>query len=216
MTYQHDPLQRADSIRLLLLSPREVYNLSCTLVEVRKSKRPPFEALSYSWGNATATESILVLDPSVSALSLSWEDTLKSSATMKISVTLSKALEALRLPGTFRYLWVDAICIDQANVEEKSEQVALMGDVYREAEAVIVWLGPQDDWVRHQTGLHARRRTFGNIKDLLRHMREEISDVLEREKFDHKSLSELFAPIERTHLFGTSWLVQNRFVTLDG
>jgi len=42
--------------------------------------------------------------------------------------------------GTFT-IWIDAICIDQANHEEKLSQVRLMGDIYSEAETVYVWLG---------------------------------------------------------------------------
>jgi hypothetical protein len=40
------------------------------------------------------------------------------------------------------FLWVDAICIHQADGEEKSQQVVNMLDVYRKAEHVHVWLGP--------------------------------------------------------------------------
>jgi hypothetical protein len=39
-------------------------------------------------------------------------------------------------------VWVDAICIDQDNFEEKGEQLALMGDIYRKAEYAVAWLGP--------------------------------------------------------------------------
>lgn len=39
------------------------------------------------------------------------------------------------------YLWIDAICIDQANTDEKTAQVALMPKIYSHARKVIVWLG---------------------------------------------------------------------------
>ncbi|KAK1757050.1 heterokaryon incompatibility protein-domain-containing protein [Echria macrotheca] len=39
------------------------------------------------------------------------------------------------------YLWVDAICINQASLPEKGEQVAMMADIYRSAEHVAIWLG---------------------------------------------------------------------------
>jgi hypothetical protein len=38
-------------------------------------------------------------------------------------------------------LWIDALCIDQSNIQERKYQVALMGRFYSEAEMVIAWLG---------------------------------------------------------------------------
>ena len=43
-----------------------------------------------------------------------------------------------------RYIWIDAICINQADLEERSQQVKLMGVVYRMAKRVLVWLGHED------------------------------------------------------------------------
>ena len=40
-----------------------------------------------------------------------------------------------------RRLWVDAICISQKDNDEKGPQVALMAQLYRNAESVLVWLG---------------------------------------------------------------------------
>jgi hypothetical protein len=44
--------------------------------------------------------------------------------------------------GCLAYLWVDALCIDQENVTERSHQVNLMGTIYKAAARVVVWLGP--------------------------------------------------------------------------
>jgi hypothetical protein len=43
-----------------------------------------------------------------------------------------------------RTIWVDAICIDQSNPDERSQQVQLMGQIYRNAQRVLVWLGHSD------------------------------------------------------------------------
>lgn len=42
------------------------------------------------------------------------------------------------------YLWIDAICINQATTLEKNHQVSMMGMIYSQAECVIVWLGNCD------------------------------------------------------------------------
>jgi hypothetical protein len=40
-----------------------------------------------------------------------------------------------------KYVWIDSICINQADLNERAQQVTLMGDIYRGAERVLVWLG---------------------------------------------------------------------------
>jgi hypothetical protein len=42
-----------------------------------------------------------------------------------------------------RVFWIDAICIDHTNLEERSKQVAFMADIYEEADTVLVWLGEE-------------------------------------------------------------------------
>ena len=44
-----------------------------------------------------------------------------------------------------RVLWIDAICIDQSNTEERNHQVSLMGKIYSQARKVVVWLGLPDN-----------------------------------------------------------------------
>ena len=47
-----------------------------------------------------------------------------------------------------RAIWADALCINQADAEDKTQQVAMMGDIYRGVGCVIVWLGPQGHRVK--------------------------------------------------------------------
>lgn len=58
-----------------------------------------------------------------------------------VSENLRSALRRLRLPDRDRSLWVDAICINQNNTAERSEQVSLMSQIYGNAGAVCVWAG---------------------------------------------------------------------------
>ncbi|KAK4183821.1 heterokaryon incompatibility protein-domain-containing protein [Podospora australis] len=41
-------------------------------------------------------------------------------------------------------IWIDAICINQADMEERVSQVQMMDEMYREASRVFAWLGPPD------------------------------------------------------------------------
>jgi hypothetical protein len=46
------------------------------------------------------------------------------------------------------WLWIDSICIDQSNTEEKNVQVGMMKDIYESAQTIISWLGHLDDDVK--------------------------------------------------------------------
>jgi hypothetical protein len=50
----------------------------------------------------------------------------------------------------WRYIWVDAICIDQKNVQERNEQVLIMDGVFSNASLVVAWLGLEDETVNWQ------------------------------------------------------------------
>lgn len=60
---------------------------------------------------------------------------------LEIQRNLHEALPYLRLTDRERILWIDAICIDQTNNDEKSKQTRLMKDIYKNASQVIIWLG---------------------------------------------------------------------------
>ena len=93
-----------------------------------------FEALSYAWGNTRETKTIYV------------DGVFKS-----VPRNLEEALRALRdLEETFSGMcyWVDSLCIDQENIEERNEQVKRMKEIYSQARAVIVWLGQEEEMDR--------------------------------------------------------------------
>lgn len=58
---------------------------------------------------------------------------------------LHAALLHLRYPDRTRTLWIDAICINQANITERGRQVGMMKDIYRSATRVVIWLGDERD-----------------------------------------------------------------------
>jgi hypothetical protein len=90
-----------------------------------------FAALSYTWGDPKITQPILV-----------------NGCEAQVTTNLAYALEVLRstcqFSGPFR-LWVDALCIDQANNEERGPQVASMQRLYATAWSVASFLGPEAD-----------------------------------------------------------------------
>lgn len=59
--------------------------------------------------------------------------------------TAYEFLRRLRRPDEVRMLWMDCICLDQSNLEERAEQVKMMHLIYRRARSVLVWLGQESE-----------------------------------------------------------------------
>ncbi|PVH85940.1 HET-domain-containing protein, partial [Cadophora sp. DSE1049] len=83
-----------------------------------------YSALSYAWGSNEKTNKIEV-----------------DNSVMHVTKNLFEASQHLRFGTEDRILWIDAISIDQSNELEKGHQVRQMGNIYKEAEQVVVWLG---------------------------------------------------------------------------
>ncbi|KAL5623766.1 hypothetical protein FOBRF1_003016 [Fusarium oxysporum] len=94
----------------------------------------PYTALSYVWGVGNKTQSILV--PNVDQ---------DGEAFIPITESLETALRYFRKPDEVITLWIDQICINQADNKEKGQQVAMMRIIYSAAKQVLVWLGPAQD-----------------------------------------------------------------------
>lgn len=127
-TFKYDPLERnpnRPSIRLAVLSlGRRDDPIKITLIHDSFANKPIYECVSYTWGSTSAAKDIEINGTSV-----------------PVRRNLEKALRHFRRKDEDRMLWIDAICINQADDKEKSWQVTLMADIYRRAQRVLVWLG---------------------------------------------------------------------------
>ncbi|KAM3435406.1 hypothetical protein MY4824_004872 [Beauveria thailandica] len=129
-TYQYSALS-VGSIRLLRLQPhadqRARAPIQCQLFEYRLSvslsSTHLYEALSYVWGSAVRSELINT-----------------DGGDLFVTRNLYSALLGLRDRALPRILWVDAVCINQDDLEERSRQVQYMAELYARASRVIVWL----------------------------------------------------------------------------
>jgi hypothetical protein len=127
-----------DCIRILILSPAEdlTSEIHCKLQHVTFAQKPKYEALSYTWGDETKNRHKISIN----------------GAEFEVVENLYNALRHLRDTKEERTLWVDAICINQADVLEKNRQIAIMPFIYMRAKMVLVWLGvpeeekPEWDW----------------------------------------------------------------------
>ncbi|KAM5356486.1 hypothetical protein ACJ41O_003132 [Fusarium nematophilum] len=112
-------------------------------------------------------------------------------------------LRYLRHKHEQQYLWIDAICLNQKDEVEKSIQVPAMGEIYREAETVIVWLGEDDG--NDAVELFSFMREYAAIPDNLT-----PRETLDREVGLLRKLSHgmLIHRLFRKHWFFRRWTIQ--------
>ena len=112
-------------IRLLDLLPGERDDpIRCATRVVSLDQHPDFETVSYVWGDRKGERAIKVSGQSIS-----------------ITSNLYAGLLRLRQAKEKRTLWIDQICINQWDLEEKAAQVALMRDIYRRCTQCVTWMG---------------------------------------------------------------------------
>jgi len=128
-TYHYQPLEKAHHIRLLRLNRRSLFSEpSCELIEVSLYDAPAFEAISYTWG----------VKPPHIPLKV-------NGCQLKVTSAVEELLFYQRSILGPKLFWIDAICIDQGNNDEKNNQLPLMTKIYQRASRVIVWLGAPEN-----------------------------------------------------------------------
>ncbi|VUC28772.1 unnamed protein product [Clonostachys rosea] len=123
---RYEALTELSPIRLLQLEPASKHDapLRASLLHTSFTSSE-YEALSYAWGDPIFDRSIDV-----------------SGCSLKITKSLDMALRVFRHTTDVRAIWVDAVCINQQDDQEKGKQVAIMGRIFQDAIRVLVWLGP--------------------------------------------------------------------------
>ncbi|KAH8755468.1 heterokaryon incompatibility protein-domain-containing protein [Hyaloscypha sp. PMI_1271] len=142
--YRYQPLQGQDAIRMVELLP----GIPGALIRVALHHRtlsdlPTCSAVSYEWGS-NVRELVIFCDDRV----------------LKVTANLSLLLSKFRSSDSSQLLWIDAICINQEDLDERSQQVQLMGKIYKNAAVVLMWIGDQTPYTgdaipifRHLPGL---------------------------------------------------------------
>lgn len=204
-TYQYQPLRELldEEIRVLVLEPGKkddpirVKLVPSALHDCAnpKTKIHKFNALSYFWGQGDPIETISVssfknldepkdpLAPAqkvINAMNKYREGA--RDGTLMVRTNLKSALVHFRHRKEPQTLWIDALCINQANPEERSRQVAKMHRLYVNADIVSVWLG--DGTTENPTPEHCfdflrRILNLQNLEKLLRDL-EGKSGLLRR------------------------------------
>ena len=120
-------------------------------------------AVSYVWGSSSLTHHV-------------WCDGLK----IPVMANAAEALAGLSYVQQLGIsIWIDSVCIDQTCLEERGQQVALMGEIYRRSKCTFIWLGRDNDVCRHALRFckeaanlySAEERTLKSIRDVARRAR---------------------------------------------
>ncbi|KAI3343432.1 heterokaryon incompatibility protein-domain-containing protein [Ustulina deusta] len=123
-TYQYEELHPSE-FRLVLVYRRKMTTIKCEIIHHSLTNPPSYTAISYAWGDADDKRSIQI-----------------GKANIPVAASLFGALEAVRKRDEDTFVWVDALCINQQNRDERSQQVQLMTEIYAKAKLVAIWLGP--------------------------------------------------------------------------
>lgn len=111
--------------------------ITCSLEELPLNNAPPYKALSYAWDNTLGSSN------SGSSPSTMWIRC--NNVPIPVSPNLYAALQRLRSKDRVVNIWVDAVCINQNDPDERGHQVGIMRRIYQQAEEVAIWLGSKRD-----------------------------------------------------------------------
>lgn len=126
--FKYHSLAGSDHIRLLRVEYRPTedrFTQRYTIIETQLAGAPPYQTVSYVWGDSKPR----------------WPLELSNGSVIHVNDSIHTALPYLVAQCNSGYLWIDQVCIDQRNLSERSEQVAIMGEIYARAENCLVWLG---------------------------------------------------------------------------
>ncbi|KAN0088998.1 HET domain containing protein [Hyaloscypha variabilis] len=111
-------------IRLVALFPGSGNDvIECDISAYSFQDLPTYETLSYTWGKGPS------------------HPILCNGQYISITESLGSALRRLRNSTSVRLLWIDALCINQEDIQERNSQVQYMRDIYHGCRNVVVWLG---------------------------------------------------------------------------
>jgi hypothetical protein len=203
-TYKYKQIAYRDDIRILKIlhgkkgSPLECMLFPSSLPSTRtrsKSNCHEYWALSYWWGEDEPTYPVTMYDDTGVREGLQTMTPFNSSGTFYIRSNLAAALRQFRKETEDVNIWVDALCINQADVKEKTEQVSRMDEIYSQATFVCVWLG---------AGKNETRETF----DFLRHILDlKVLDDLVKTKAQVEKWV-LVVTLMKNRWFSRRWVIQ--------
>ncbi|KAK3652743.1 hypothetical protein LTR56_005038 [Elasticomyces elasticus] len=138
VVYHYEPLSSGNKTRLLTIEAAldQSEPIQCRLTQSSDLSNDDYQTLSYAWGPTYSDGSHLthrvVCDGGLIAVTANLH-----GALLQIRQDYAfNGIDASTLP-----LWCDALCINQVDLEERSKQVRLMGEIFANSSRLIIWLG---------------------------------------------------------------------------
>jgi hypothetical protein len=166
-THAYDSIAH-DEFRVVVLHPAQNFkdDIGIHLQTLRRSDDRYYEAVSYTWGAGEETSRLLVHEETFAASHLHGHYTLtrmlryyqlqgKANSALDVRSNVATMLRYLRHKWLPRTLWIDALSINQSDMEEKSQQVSQMGDICRKSGRTLIWLGSSTIHPRPLSALEA-------------------------------------------------------------
>ncbi|KAH8802983.1 heterokaryon incompatibility protein-domain-containing protein [Xylogone sp. PMI_703] len=202
--YKYTAFSDQYSLRLLEIIPSDGSEIQCRLETFNLYSAPPYDALSYTWGDPRPP----LLQSIASSYFHKPHFIQCDNHTIHVTTNLYHALQRLRHvyraspPTLQKYIWIDAVCINQQDLSERSAQVALMEEIYKGAQMVVAWLGKSD---RHtKPALRLIKRFADNPPRQIK----QYGPLYEKfPGISHKDWEALVAFFQRAY-FRRAWIVQ--------
>jgi hypothetical protein len=151
--FKYSPLPTPTSVRLLNIHPDPSSTIHCSIQIADRDDSPLYDALSYTWGDPR--------DPIFQSITPEQyrrrHDIICNGGIISVTENLYHALQRLRslkrngISAKYglvlqTYVWIDALCINQADDAERGSQVAMMDEIYSNSRLVIAWLGRENQY----------------------------------------------------------------------
>lgn len=145
--FQYTPLLNPNSdIRLLTIGPGDPDSPLYLTLQKYNTSDPTLEyrALSYTWGSPDQAKVPIVINDRILEVMPNLETALRRIRSARLYRPELEAEEEVRIGN--EPIWIDAICINQSDPDERSRQVRRMQEDYRGALKVVVWLGDFEEY----------------------------------------------------------------------
>ena len=226
-SFSYSPLESGDMIRLLRIdySHTESLTLKGTIFHFDRNQAvmdAPWIAISYRWGEARDVVPMSIRFQIGRSLDTALLNNSNPYQTHHAPRSALETLQALHDQGCIaeKTIWIDALCINQADLVEKSAQVRIMGDIYRLASSTMVYLGPSSPWTAKAVTFMSKLETYFASLKVLESLEEPVTFSFQhlfdmtstsRDSEEWLALREYF----KRPWFARTWVVQEAVLSQD-
>ena len=165
--FEYGPLKHGREFRLVQFGEVQKTgsrsSITCRFSSHPVDQAPTYSTLSYTWGNPGGDETVDCPD--------------NTSLLITSNLATWLRLHGMRLAKEGQLLWIDQLCIDQTNIDERNAQVQIMRDIYKNAVRLFVWIGPESE--DSTLALHTIQNAGRVIQDFYEHPRACIPSAKE-------------------------------------